>query len=541
MNASSSSSALDAARPPHWVNHIRRHARHVPDRVAFRFAGQSTTWAEADQHIAALADYFERHGVKHGDRVLVLMHNHTAIIEVLVAANAIGAIGVPVNFRLTQPELDYIANDCEPTVIVSDAALTATASAIDVASVSIRIIVGADGGPGTTPFEQVVDNPGATLPDIDTSMDDTALIMYTSGTTGKPKGAMLSHQNLQSSGLAITRAWELIDGNDVALCPTPLFHIGAIGMVIPLIATASTLVIGPTTAFRSTDTLDLLEQERCTIAFMVPSQWHVVCSDPTASSRALVLRCMTWGAAPASIDLLETMFATFPDAKAVTTFGQTEMAPISCVLLGDDARRKIGSVGLPADTVEVRIVDSDMHDVAPGEVGEIVYRGANLMQGYWRNPAATAEAFAGGWFHSGDLVRADEDGYLYVVDRRKDMIISGGENIYCAEVEDALAGHPLVGEVAIVGRPHPTWTETPVAFVVPADPANPPTLQSLTDWTRERLASYKKPTDVVTVNELPRTATGKVRKDVLRSTFSERNLTATDSEATTVQSATGRR
>jgi acyl-CoA synthetase (AMP-forming)/AMP-acid ligase II len=213
------------------------------------------------------------------------------------------------------------------------------------------------------------------------------------------------------------------------------------------------------------------------------------------------------------------MAVTLPDAANVAVFGQTEMSPVTCMLDSRDARTKIGSVGRPVPTVVARIVDDAMNDVEPGQVGEIVYRGPNTMTGYWNNPEATAEVFEGGWFHSGDLVRADEDGFIYVVDRKKDMIISGGENIYCAEVENVLAGHPAIGEVAVIGAKHARWGQTPVAIVIPADPASPPTLDDLAAWCRGRLASYKKPTVLVVVDSLPRNASGKVLKHQLRASY----------------------
>jgi fatty-acyl-CoA synthase len=237
---------------------------------------------------------------------------------------------------------------------------------------------------------------------------------------------------------------------------------------------------------------------------------------PDAGVRASALRVLCWGAAPATISLLERMATTFPGVATVSTFGQTEMSPITTALDGEDAIRKMGSVGKPVPVVAARIVDDAMNDVAPGEVGEIVYRGPGVMLGYWKHPEATAEAFAGGWFHSGDLVREDEDGFLYVVDRKKDMIISGGENIYCAEVENVLAAHPTVADVAVVGAPDERWGETPVAVVVAEDPAAPPTLDELVEWCRSRLASYKKPTDLVVLDGLPRNAAGKVIKPALR-------------------------
>ncbi len=238
---------------------------------------------------------------------------------------------------------------------------------------------------------------------------------------------------------------------------------------------------------------------------------------PTSSKRDLShLRTTSWGAAPATDKLLRRMGEAFPDALNVAVFGQTEMSPITCVLEGKDALRKLGSVGKPVSTVAIRIVDEEMNDVEQGEIGEIVYQGTGLMEGYWDNPEATAEAFEGGWFHSGDLVRMDEEGFLYVVDRAKDMIISGGENIYCAEVENVLSDHPAIVEVAVIGREHPKWGETPVAVIVAKDGEQELDIESLRSWAAEHLARYKLPTAVEIVEELPRNAAGKVLKPTLR-------------------------
>jgi acyl-CoA synthetase (AMP-forming)/AMP-acid ligase II len=225
-----------------------------------------------------------------------------------------------------------------------------------------------------------------------------------------------------------------------------------------------------------------------------------------------------WGASQAPLPTLELLAATFPSVEIVNAFGQTEMSSNTCFLRGEDAIRKMGSVGSPALGVEVRIVDAEGADVRRGEVGEIVYRGPTVMQGYHGRPEATAEAFAGGWFHSGDLVREDDEGFIYVVDRLKDMLISGGENVYPAEVERALVAHPAVAEVAVVGVAHPRWVETPLAVVVPAPDAEVGE-EELIAFCRERLAGYKKPAAVVFVDELPRNAAGKVLKRQLRDTY----------------------
>jgi fatty-acyl-CoA synthase len=253
--------------------------------------------------------------------------------------------------------------------------------------------------------------------------------------------------------------------------------------------------------------------------FNVPTQWQAICDDPTAKERDLALRIISWGAAPASESLLRAMTDTFPYAMNVALFGQTEMSPITCVLRGEDSIRKLGSVGTPIPTIQYRIVDDAMNDVAPGEVGEIVYLGPTLMQGYWRKPEATAEAFDGGWFHSGDLVRQDEEGFVWVVDRKKDMIISGGENIYCAEVENVLFSHPEILDVAVYGRSHDKWGEVPVAAVVLAD-GSALDVESLDAWLDDKLARFKHPKHLVVLDQLPRNASGKVTKGMLRQTDS---------------------
>jgi fatty-acyl-CoA synthase len=289
--------------------------------------------------------------------------------------------------------------------------------------------------------------------------------------------------------------------------------------MFPAMTLGTPTVIHPVGGFDAGELLDVLAAEKVTGLFLVPAQWQAVCAAQQAAPRDLRLRRLSWGAAPASDTLLRQMSQTFPDAKILAAFGQTEMSPVTCMLLGEDAIRKLGSVGKVVPTVAARIVDENMRDVPIGEVGEIVYRAPTLMAGYWNNPRATAEAFAGGWFHSGDLVRSDDEGYIWVVDRKKDMIISGGENIYCAEVENVLAAHPAIVEVAIIGRAHEKWGEVPVA--VAAVSAAELRLEELDDFLNERLARYKHPKVLEIVDSLPRNPAGKVLKNELRARFGE--------------------
>jgi fatty-acyl-CoA synthase len=494
--------------------------------VAIRFNGDSIAWGQLDDRLHRLAAGLISRGVSKGDRVAILMTNRPEFVEIALAANAVGAIGVPLNFRLAPEEVAYILGDSGSSVVVTDPVLQplATAAIASLTEPPLLVVVGLDpavDGDAIGYDELVADQPHE--PEF-IDERDVALIMYTSGTTGRPKGAMLTHLNLLMQSITSIRTSRIQGDDVVSLCNVPLFHIAGIGgMPVSLLVGAKTVIM-PTGLFDAESTLEVVETEKVTSLFLVPAQWQVLCAHPDATRRCASLRTIAWGAAPASVKLLEDMARVFPHTEIISVFGQTEMSPVTTSLPGTEAVRKIGSVGKVIPTIVARVVDDEMNDVKPGEVGEIVYRGPTLMAGYWNAPEATDDAFAGGWFHSGDLVREDEDGFLYVVDRKKDMIISGGENIYCAEVENVLASHPGIAEVAIIGAPHERWGETPLAVVVPADADAPPTLEDLVEFSRDRLASYKKPTVVVLVEALPRNASGKVLKHELRARFGSGEL-----------------
>jgi fatty-acyl-CoA synthase len=510
------------ARRQNWTTQLARHSLMQPDATALRFLGQTTTWGELDRRVTALAGALSRRGVAFGDRVLILMLNRTEFIESVLAANLLGAIAVPVNFRMTPPEIAFLVSDCEARVVVTEPVLAGVATAVRDLDPTLADVVVAGGATedGLLGYDDLLAEDGSAPDAVDIPNDSPALIMYTSGTTGRPKGAVLTHANL--SGQAMTHLFTSgADLNhDVGFIGVPLFHIAGIGNTITGLLLGRPTVLYPLGAFDPGVLLDVLESEQVTGIFLVPAQWQVVCAAQRANPRQLRLRVLSWGAAPASDTLLRDMAETFPGTQILAAFGQTEMSPVTCMLLGDDAIRKLGSVGKVIPTVAARVVDEDMNDVPVGQVGEIVYRAPTLMAGYWNNPKATAEAFAGGWFHSGDLVRQDDEGYVWVVDRKKDMIISGGENIYCAEVENVLAAHPSIGEAAVIGRPHPKWGEVPVAIVALGAAAQTGlTLADLDEFLTERLARYKHPKALEVVDALPRNPAGKVLKTELRDRF----------------------
>ncbi|MBX7434256.1 fatty-acid--CoA ligase FadD5 [Mycobacterium sp. Y57] len=540
------------ARRQNWANQLSRHALMQPDAVALRFLGKSTSWAQLDERVSALAAALHRRGVGDGDRVLILMLNRPEFIESFLAINKLGGIAVPVNFRMTAAEIAFLVSDCRAHVIITEPVLAQVATAVreldhTLATVVVAGATADTANDGVLDYERLLGEDGPAADPVDIPDDSPALIMYTSGTTGRPKGAVLTHNNL--AGQAMTHLFTIgADINhDIGFVGVPLFHIAGIGNTIFGLLLGRPTVIYPLGAFEPGELLDVLEAEQVTGIFLVPAQWQAVCAEQRANPRELQLRVLSWGAAPASDTLLREMSETFPGAQILAAFGQTEMSPVTCMLLGEDAIHKLGSVGRVIPTVSARIVDDEMNDVPVGQVGEIVYRAPTLMAGYWNNPEATAAAFAGGWFHSGDLVRQDEDGYIWVVDRKKDMIISGGENIYCAEVENALAAHQDIVEVAVIGRADRKWGEVPVAVVVlksspgtaPRRPLGP---ADLGEFLGDRLARYKHPKAVEILDTLPRNPAGKVLKTELRVRFGgEQSVEVDESSSTPTVSAGSRR
>jgi acyl-CoA synthetase (AMP-forming)/AMP-acid ligase II len=486
---------------------VSRSARRDPDAPALAFEGERRSFGELEERSDRLAAALITRGVGAGDRVAMLQYNGIEVVEAFLGIQKVGACAVPVNFRLSREEVDYVLADSGAALVIADPELAPRAGGLP------TLVIGPD-------FEEALASAAPARPEYEIKADDLAFLMYTSGTTGRPKGAMLSHQNL----VVNTTNWLYEVGarnDDVWLSGLPLFHIGGLNGVLPFLHLGALAVIEPSGGFDPVQSIERLAEHDVSMCFFVPTQWQEICSSPAvAKVDRNRLRKAMWGASQAPLPTLELLAETFPSVEIVNAFGQTEMSSNTCFLKGADAVRKMGSVGRPALGVEVRIVDAEGDDVAPGEIGEIVYRGPTVMQGYAGKPEATAEAFAGGWFHSGDLVREDEEGFIYVVDRLKDMLISGGENVYPAEVERALIEHPAVAEVAVVGVPHRRWVETPLAVVV-TEPGAEVGEEELIVLCRERLAGYKKPSAVVFADELPRNAAGKVLKRQLRERYAE--------------------
>lgn len=508
------------------VEQVARHAHLFPDGAALRHDGATVSWRQLLDRARRIAGRLSHDRVRPGERVVLAVSNSSAFVECLLATHLLGAIAAPVNVRLSAPEIAFVISDTDARVVVVDADLLArgvdpgegrayvvndTSSALDTASAR----------PDGLTWIRRTHAPIATedLPVV--AADDVAYLLYTSGTTGRPKGAMLTHANLAAACWISTTMNGLVGRGDVRYVATPLFHIAALSSVVSGLLMGAAAVLTSTGDFDPERLLDVLEAERVTHLFLVPTQWAAVLDSPTLARRDLAIRAISWGAAPLAPGTLARLTEALPGVRVTSTFGQTEMSGVTAHIEGLPPPERAGSVGHPAFAVDVRVVDEQMRDVGPDQVGEAVYRGPTTMSGYWQRPEATAEAFRGGWFHSGDLVRRDADGHLYVVDRLKDMIISGGENIYPAELERVIGEHPKVRETAVIGRPDPKWGETPVAVVVPRGADDPPTHEDIVAWVRTRLASYAKPSSTLLVTELPRNATGKVLKQQLRALIAE--------------------
>ncbi|WP_409465259.1 acyl-CoA synthetase [Amycolatopsis sp. GA6-003] len=483
---------------------ISRRGTVTPESVALVAAetGERITYADLESRVARRAAGLRELGVRKGDRVALLGLNSTGYLETLFAVAWLGAITLPINFRLTAAEIEYLLDDARPVVVVHDGTFAALARE-------------ASGG------RTLVDN--SELPREDrvepepTGPDEVAVLMYTSGTTGRPKGAMLTHGNLEANAINVLTSGEGILPSDRTLTVAPLFHIGGLALfTLPLLYAGGTVVVAG--KFDPQETLALLQREKITVHFMVPAMWAAMTQVPDFDSYDLSrLRYLLCGGAPCPLPVIE-----FYESKGLTFvegFGMTELSPAALVLESAFVRSRAGSVGRPFLHVEARIVDERDDDVPTGTVGELVLRGPNVFAGYWGLPEASAEALRGGWFHSGDLARADADGFVTLVDRKKDMIISGGENVYPIEVEQVLHRHPDIADVAVIGAPDPQWGETVVAVVVPENDSLDG--DTVIAYCRERIAAFKCPRRVEMVDELPRNATGKLLKRELRARYTD--------------------
>lgn len=479
--------------------------------------GAALTYGGLDERATRLANYLrDQCGVAGGDRVAVLSLNRNEVLEAFFAAAKLTAILVPLNYRLAPPELQFILEDCEPGVLLYEREFRAVAHGLR-RHTAIRHFVAFDGpgdagdsGPGYEAALAAARRDPVEVESFDP--EAPALIIYTSGTTGRPKGALLSHRMLTWNSINTSFGWD-ITSDEVTTINAPLFHTGGFNVLtLPLLHAGGTVVM--MRGFDAEQAIEAIERHRCTLFFGVPTMFQMMLESPRFEAADFTsLRYFISGGAPCPVPLIE---AYQKKGVAFTQgYGLTEVGPNCFKLSLEDAVRKAGSIGFPTFHSEARLVDEKGRDVERGRVGELLLKGGHVCSGYWRNAEATRAAMSGGWFYTGDLARQDEDGYYYIVGRAKDMIISGGENIYPAEVEAVLHSHPSVAGAALVGLPDPKWGETPVAAVIARRDCTL-TAEEVIEFCAGRLARYKIPRRVFFLREFPLLASGKVFKRALR-------------------------
>jgi O-succinylbenzoate-CoA ligase len=488
-----------------WCGVLAHHATAHPERALTIFEGETITYGQMAERSAALAAGFAAHGVGRGDVVALLSHNCPEMLETIFAANHLGAIAMPINWRLAAPEVRYILEHSQAKALVCDDAMQPLA---DEASTGLDLLRAQ-----TTRFAELRDPANATA-HAPCEPDQLHRLMYTSGTTGRPKGVMLSHANLAWKNLAHLVEFGFTS-DDLGLACGPLYHVGALDLTTTtLIAAGATVIVHR--QFDAAAVVDELERSRVTTVWLAPAMVNAIMALPDVEQRDLSsVRVIINGGEKMPIPLIERIQRTFPSAWFADAYGLTETVSGDTFLDRASIIAKLGSVGRPCLHLELDVWDEEGRSMAPGERGEIVLRGPKVFQGYWRDAEATERAFAGGWFHTGDIGVRDEEGYVWIVDRLKDMILSGGENIAGSEVERVLYEHPAVLEAAVVGQPDPKWGEVPVAYVVLREGAEA-TADELVEHCRSQLAKFKVPKAVSFLAALPRNPSGKVLKRELR-------------------------
>lgn len=499
---------------------IKRHAERTPARLAMVDAhtGRTFTYAEVNERANRLASFLkDKLSIVQGDRVSILAQNSSDYYEVLFACGKMGAILNTLNWRLAVPELAFILDDCSPRVLIYEPAFADSVNALraEIAT-EFYVVMGEQAPEGEWTYEGALQEgspDGVDMPPL--KYTDTWAILYTSGTTGRPKGAQVTYGNFFYNAVGMGRAIDLTS-QDVNLNVLPTFHSGGLGLYAgPIFHAGGTLVV--MRAFDPGAFLRLIEEWKVSVLLLVPSIYLMLSQFPDFGQSDLS-SVRHWGSGGSSLPPSLVHQYAEKGIAIQQGFGMTETGPTVFIITKEDAVRKAGSVGKPVLHTDVCIMDREGNVLGPNEVGELCIRGGNVTTGYWNRPEATAEALVDGWLHSGDAAMYDDEGFYYIVDRWKDMFISGGENVYPAEVENVIYQHPAVSEVAVIGVPNPRWQEVGRAVVV-VKQGQTLTEQDVIQFCQGKLARYKIPKSVVFIEALPRTAAGKVLKRELRKTF----------------------
>ena len=495
---------------------VRRNSLRFPAKPALVCDGAERSWAELDRRVNKLGNALLQAGLRGGDRVAVLLGNCSEYFEIYFACARAGLIAVPVNYRLAGPELEQVIGHAQPSLLITDGEYAGRAGVIKNLPAR-RWCISEKAVQGFEDYRSIME--AADAAPVSVRANDTFAIFYTSGTTGLPKGALVSHRNLEMNGYNQAIADRSVPG-DINLLATPIYHMGAVFMAVTYMMLGCTQHI--LRKFDPGAWLALLEQSRASVALLVPTMINAVVNVPGLRDHDLSsLRLVFYGGGPMPVSVLERAIERlgcgFTQGYGLTeTLEATFLVSADHVVNGTGTQaRRLASAGREAVGAEIRIVDEAGADLGAGETGEILIKSESVIAGYWNNPEETAHAIRDGWFHTSDLGYLDEDRYLFVVDRKKDMVISGGMNVYSKEIESILYRHPAVLEAAVIGLPDEEWGEI-VTAVIALKPGQEASEQELVDLCKASLAGYKKPRKVFFLDELPKNPSGKILKRVLR-------------------------
>ncbi len=512
---------LDVKAMPHVADIPRVQAQLRPNEIALVYKDEETTFGELDARSNQVANGLKALGIGPDMRVGYLAKNTAAYYEMAFGAAKIRAVMNGINTRLAPPEVQFIVADAEISVLFVGPEFYQMIDDIKAECPALKHIITIEGSHGDWPLYEGWRNAFANkAPEVETFGNDDVIQLYTSGTTGQPKGVMLTNDNYKSymhqCGLL---EWATFDAGDAVMNAMPLFHVAGVNVGILGTAQGAKTIILPEIVPQ--DILDLIEQQKIAHAFWVPAVILMLSQQPDFRTRDYSsLRQVLYGASPITEDLLVEAVEVF-DARFTQVYGLTETVG-GATFLPPEAHNpswgKLRSCGMPYPTTVIRCVDSNGNQVPTGEVGEIIIKSGFVMKGYWNRPEATAEAIKDGFFYTGDVGYFDEDGFLFIHDRIKDMIVSGGENVYPAEVENAIFSHPDVADVAVIGIPDEKWGESVKAIIIAKEGTNP-TSESIIAWARERIAGYKCPKTVDTITEMPRNPSGKILRKDLREPY----------------------
>lgn len=492
---------------------VAKRAQLSSNKIALVCKERMLTYSQLNNRINCLANGLTQLGVQKGTRVAVFLTNGTEILEIMFACAKIGAIFVPINFRLSVEEVAHILEDSGAAILIYHKEYEQLVSEVCKKTAILRRLCVGDELAKDISYEVFLTQHDDTEPAIDVDGDEVHMIMYTSGTTGRPKGAMLTHANTFWNIIQILIAQPVVD-TDTTFTVAPMFHSGAMTILtLTLLYKGGTVII--TNKFDPVEVLQTIEQKKITCMFLVPAMWLAVTQVPDFDTYNLQsLRISISAAAPCPTTVINVLQRK--GVSLIQAFGLSEVAPVAILNIQDSAR-KSGSVGKPAFYVDIRIIDKNGCEVLDEKVGELLVRAPNVMKGYWKNPQETQKVFQSGWFATGDCLWRDKEGFLFVAGRKKDVIITGGENVYPVEVEQVLYRHPNIKEAAVVGVPDEKWGEVIKAVIVLQDPKQQINIESMKAFCQGKLARYKMPKIIEVVSALPRNAAGKVLKNCLRS------------------------